>query len=84
MQYVKIGQRVRVTFEGHTKNKKNQQVNLFKVEVAKNVPDSEGLGSGTVAVKEEKAPKGASSSGSSSCSVYGSVSPIPGNGSGSV
>jgi hypothetical protein len=35
MQYVKIGQKVRVTFEGHTKNKKNQQMALFKVEVAK-------------------------------------------------
>ncbi len=35
MQYVKIGQKMRITFEGHTKNKKNQQVNLFKVEVAK-------------------------------------------------
>jgi hypothetical protein len=35
MQYVKIGQKVRITFEGRTKNKKNQQVNLFKVEVAK-------------------------------------------------
>jgi hypothetical protein len=53
MQYIKIGQKVRVTFEGHTKNKKNQQVNLFKVEVAKTVPYS-----------EVTAPKGALSSDS--------------------
>jgi hypothetical protein len=55
MQYVKTGQKVRVTFEGHTKNKKNQQVNLFKVEVPKAVPQN-----------EETAPKGALSSGSGS------------------
>ncbi len=74
MQYVKIGQKVRVTFEGHTKNKKNQQVNLFKVEVAKAVPYSEVTAeSGTVAVKGETAPKGALSSGSDSVSE----SPIP-------
>jgi len=34
MQYVKIGQKIRITFEGKTKNKRNQDVNLFKVEVA--------------------------------------------------
>ena len=62
MQYVKIGQKVRVTFEGHTKNKKNQQENLFKVEVAKVVPYSEVSESGTVAVKGKAAPKGAVSS----------------------
>ena len=63
MQYVKIGQKVRVTFEGHTKNKKNQQVNLFKFEVAKTVPYSEvTTESGTVAKEGETAPKGAPSS----------------------
>ncbi|MFO8090841.1 MAG: hypothetical protein R6U13_13455, partial [Desulfatiglandaceae bacterium] len=76
MQYVKIGQKVRVTFERHTKNKKNQQVNLFKVEVAKGVPYSEGVESGSVAAKEEKAPKGAPTSSSLGS---GSGSPIPGN-----
>jgi hypothetical protein len=67
MQCVKIPQKVRVTFEGHTKNKnkKNQQVNLFKVEVAKSAPCSEVTAeSGTVAVKKETAPKGALSSSS--------------------
>ena len=34
MQYVKIGSKVRITYEGKTKNKRNQVVNLFKVEVA--------------------------------------------------
>lgn len=34
MQYAKIGQKVRVTFEGKTKNKRNQDVNLYKVEVS--------------------------------------------------
>jgi len=34
MKYVKIGQKVRITFEGKTTNKRGQTVNLFKVEVA--------------------------------------------------
>ena len=34
MQYVKFGDRVRITFGGKTKNKRHQDVNLFKVEVA--------------------------------------------------
>ena len=34
MQYVKIGDMIRVTYEGKTKNKRNQSVNLFTIEVA--------------------------------------------------
>ena len=34
MKYVKIGQKVRITFGGKTTNKRGQTVNLFKVEVA--------------------------------------------------
>ena len=34
MQYAKIGQKVRITFEGKTKNKRNQDVNLYRVEVS--------------------------------------------------
>lgn len=34
MQYVKIGQKIRITYEGKTKNKRGQDVNLFKVEVS--------------------------------------------------
>ena len=34
MQYVKVGQKIRITFEGKTKNKRGQDVNLFKVEVS--------------------------------------------------
>ena len=35
MQYAKIGDKVRITYEGKTKNKRNQDVNLFKVEIAR-------------------------------------------------
>ena len=34
MQYVNIGSKIRITYDGKTKNKRNQDVNLFKVEVA--------------------------------------------------
>jgi len=34
MQYVKTGDKIRITYEGETKNKRNQKVNLYKVEVA--------------------------------------------------
>ena len=34
MQYVKVGAKVRITYEGGTKNKRNQKVNLYKAEVA--------------------------------------------------
>ena len=34
MQYVKVGQKIRITYEGKTKNKRGQDVNLFKVEVS--------------------------------------------------
>jgi len=43
MQYAKIGQKVRITFEGKTKNKRNQDVNLYTVEVSDSqleTPDS--------------------------------------------
>ena len=33
MQYVKVGQKVKITFEGKDKNKKGQPMNKFKVEV---------------------------------------------------
>ena len=36
MQYVKVGQKVKITFEGKTKNKRGQNVNLFRVEVSHN------------------------------------------------
>ena len=34
MRYVKIGQEVRITFKGQTRNQKGQKVNLYEVEVA--------------------------------------------------
>lgn len=37
MQYVPVGSKVRITFEGQTKNKRQQTVNLFRVEVAEPV-----------------------------------------------
>ena len=36
MQYVKVGDKIRLTFDGKTKNKRNQDVNLFTIEVAEN------------------------------------------------
>ena len=36
MQYVKVGQKTKITFEGKTKNKRGQNVNLFRVEVSDN------------------------------------------------
>lgn len=41
MQYVSVGSKVRITYNGKTRNKRNQEVNLFKVEIA-------GTGSDTV------------------------------------
>jgi len=38
MQYVKVGHKIRITYEGKTKNKRGQDVNLFKVEVSDNTP----------------------------------------------
>lgn len=34
MQYVKIGDKVRITYKGKTTNKRNQTMNLFKVEIS--------------------------------------------------
>jgi len=34
MQYVAVGSKVRITYNGKTKNKRNQEVNLFRVEIA--------------------------------------------------
>ncbi len=34
MQFVKIGQKVRITYDGQTTNKRSQTVNLYNVEVA--------------------------------------------------
>ena len=34
MQYVPVGSKVRITFEGQTKNKRQLTVNLFRVEIA--------------------------------------------------
>ena len=42
MQYVKAGQKTKITFEGKTKNKRGQNVNLFRVDVASNGPDDDG------------------------------------------
>jgi len=50
MKYVKIGQKVRITFGGKTTNKRGQTVNLFKVEVAER-PEPEDAKN--IAVQEE-------------------------------
>jgi hypothetical protein len=36
MQYVKVNQKIRITYEGKTKNKRGQDVNLFRVDVSDN------------------------------------------------
>lgn len=36
MHYVNEGDKVRITYEGKTTNKRNQEVNLYNMEVAKN------------------------------------------------
>ena len=38
MQYVTIGSKVRITYKGKTTNKKGQDVNLYRVEVATPLP----------------------------------------------
>ncbi len=37
MRYVNKGDKVRITYEGTTKNKRNQDVHLYRVEVARNL-----------------------------------------------
>lgn len=34
MQYVKVGDKIRITYEGATTNKRNQKVNLYRVDIA--------------------------------------------------
>ena len=41
MQYVKVGNKVRITFEGNTTNKRQQKVNLYKVDVAETMSETE-------------------------------------------
>ena len=50
MQYAKIGDKIRITFDGKTKNKRNQDVNLFRVEVAESsqVDGNAGIGDSRV------------------------------------
>ena len=50
MKYVKIGHKVRITFEGKTTNKRGQTVNLFKVEVAESPVQEDDK---NIAVQEE-------------------------------
>jgi len=41
MQYVKVGQEVRITYKGQTKNQRNQAVNLYEIAVAEENSDKE-------------------------------------------
>ena len=43
MQYVNLGDKVRITYEGKTTNKRNQEVNLYRIEVARNRQRKEEL-----------------------------------------
>ena len=40
MLYVSVGSKVRITFNGKTKSKRNHKVNLFKVEISENGHDA--------------------------------------------
>jgi hypothetical protein len=53
MQYVKVGQKVRITFEGKTKNKRNQDVNLYTVEVADTVKENAYSSNSGTDIKQE-------------------------------
>ena len=44
MQYVKAGEKVRITYEGKTTNKRNQKVNLYRVDVAEGQHSEEPIG----------------------------------------
>jgi hypothetical protein len=48
MQYVSVGEKVRITFKGKTKNKRNQDMNLFKVEVAEKPESNRANGNDNV------------------------------------
>lgn len=53
MQYVKVGDKIRITFTGKTKNKRNQTVNLYRVEVANTESKkNEGISDGGADVNE--------------------------------
>jgi len=59
MQYVKVGSKVKIIYEGKTKNKKNQDVNLFKIQVAEkqepgNSENKENNGDSTEAIEYVK------------------------------
>lgn len=41
MQYVKLGDKIRITYEGSTTNKRHQKVNLYRVDVADNAETKE-------------------------------------------
>lgn len=45
MQYVKLKDKIRITFEGSTTNKRNQRVNLYRVDVSQqDQPEKEAAG----------------------------------------
>ena len=56
MQYVKVGDRIRITYEGKTKNKRNQDVNLFRLEVSEKLPveTAEGKDCGEAPIEMEQ------------------------------
>ena len=43
MQYVKPGEKVRITYEGKTTNKRNQKVNLYRVDVAESQKSEDSI-----------------------------------------
>lgn len=59
MQYVKVGDKIRISYEGETTNKRNQKVNLYKVEVAEQSENAalEGNEEEPIAMKQIKSDK---------------------------
>jgi hypothetical protein len=47
MQYVKVGNKIRITYQGETTNKRNQKVNLYKVDVAEGQQSEKNGSAGT-------------------------------------
>ena len=52
MQYVKVGQKTRITYKGKTKNKRGQDVNLFRVEVTEVQANSEKMIDANIPVED--------------------------------
>ncbi|VBB44957.1 conserved hypothetical protein [uncultured Desulfatiglans sp.] len=53
MQYAKVGGKVRITYEGVTANKRNQKVNLYRVDVAETRQSEQSSGAADIKDEDE-------------------------------